>query len=1083
MSLSNDLISQFVKVTKDKNNADNGTTVYGTVVKVGDETYVKIDGSDQLTPVSTTTNVEADEKVSVLIKDHTAMVTGNVSSPAARTAEVEEIGTKITEVEILIADKVSTKQLEAQVARIDTLTSDNVTINKKLSAAEAEIAEINAEVANIDEIYAKKAEVDAVVATTVEAEIAKLDIVEAEDLDAINADINNLETTYATVTGELEAQKAAIDSLEAGQITVEQLEGKFANIDFANIDEAAIENFFSKSGMIENLVVGDGTIAGELVGVTIKGDLIEGSTVKADKLVIKGSDGIYYKLNFEAGTFQNGEAVPTDSLHGSVITAKSITAEKVSVKDLVAFGATIGGFHINNTALYSGTKSSIDNTTQGVYLDSTGQMNIGDSSNFIKYYRAADGTYKLAISAESVRFSAGKSVEEVIDEKVNSIEIGGRNLIIKKDLVGGYINPDDPSVIVPSGDGKRGDLTTGWIDVSSCNEVVISLYDVRTWGGIGRYGLYDADKNPIRWAAYNPYEPSSVVVNVSDASYMRATLVDCIALRYKIEKGNKPTDWTPAPEDDSLDNLQLGGRNLILDSDFSACTDWHGNEAFRVFDPSNRMCTVKFTESEGHWFSLNTSDYAKSSILGKEVVLSVEYLVTEPIVGGIIEWQVFVERDTAAGYSHGYLGFTHRDTAPIYGTETSEKWMKAYATGVIGTDPFVNVRVVLQTAQASGEIKFRNLKLEFGNRPSDWTPAPEDTDSEISKVSQTASDAVNKAQSVQNNLDNLEIGSRNLIVNSSLYRKETPLTNTSSSWDGVIEESKMYMPCEAGKKYILQCCTDGLWGNHAPDGSGTGWTHIYLIYCDDNGAVMGYQPIENNPSDGLTGRQTWTFNAWFSGSIKFRFDIHTNGTPYTANWWDLKCECGDKATDWTPAPEDVDANIDSSAQASNEHANQAAKDAVDTAQKNTNAALENYVPNSDFNNYKTETDGKIDDANDKIDSGLDAANAATNAVGDRVNAIEGDLKMHFEMTDDGLVIFAGNNPDNATSYLRLKLSATEIGFYKQGATDPFGKWDGDYFHTGNMVVKTNERAQFGAFAFVPRSNGSLSFLQVGEFNG
>ena len=37
----------------------------------------------------------------------------------------------------------------------------------------------------------------------------------------------------------------------------------------------------------------------------------------------------------------------------------------------------------------------------------------------------------------------------------------------------------------------------------------------------------------------------------------------------------------------------------------------------------------------------------------------------------------------------------------------------------------------------------------------------------------------------------------------------------------------------------------------------------------------------------------------------------------------------------------------------------------------------------------------------------------------------------------------------------------------------------DNFYTGNMVVEVNERAQLGNFAFIPRSDGSLSFLKVG----
>ena len=63
------------------------------------------------------------------------------------------------------------------------------------------------------------------------------------------------------------------------------------------------------------------------------------------------------------------------------------------------------------------------------------------------------------------------------------------------------------------------------------------------------------------------------------------------------------------------------------------------------------------------------------------------------------------------------------------------------------------------------------------------------------------------------------------------------------------------------------------------------------------------------------------------------------------------------------------------------------------------------------------------------------------------------------------------------SAITLTIENDMIVFKKNGA--PFGWWDGVDFHTGNIVVEVNERAQFGQFAFVPRSNGSLSFLKVG----
>lgn len=63
------------------------------------------------------------------------------------------------------------------------------------------------------------------------------------------------------------------------------------------------------------------------------------------------------------------------------------------------------------------------------------------------------------------------------------------------------------------------------------------------------------------------------------------------------------------------------------------------------------------------------------------------------------------------------------------------------------------------------------------------------------------------------------------------------------------------------------------------------------------------------------------------------------------------------------------------------------------------------------------------------------------------------------------------------SAITLTLENDMIVFKKNGVQ--FGWWDGVDFHTGNIVVEVNERAQFGNFAFIPRSNGSLSFLKVG----
>lgn len=427
MALSNELISQFAKITTEKEETKTEEVVYGTTVSYNDTVYVKLDGSDRLTPITSTTVVKPDERVTVMIKDHSAIVTGNLSSPSARNSDVEELGTQISEFDTIIANKVDTEELNATNARIDTLNADTVNIRKDLNAANANIETLTADNVTINEtLNAQSASIDNLEANKLSVEVADAKYATIENLEATNVSVNNLSSTYAdfknTTTTKLAAVDASIENLETNKLSAASADLKYANIDFSNIGQAAIEEFYAKSGIIKDLTIEGGTITGELVGVTIKGDLIEGGTVVADKLVVKGEDGLYYKLNTD-GVTTEAQQTEYNSLNGSVITAKSITATKISVTDLVAFDATIGGFNITENSIYSGVKSSASNTTRGIYLDNDGQAVFGDDTNYLKYYKDEDNTYKLAISANSIYLgSSDKDIGTMIEDADNKID-------------------------------------------------------------------------------------------------------------------------------------------------------------------------------------------------------------------------------------------------------------------------------------------------------------------------------------------------------------------------------------------------------------------------------------------------------------------------------------------------------------------------------------------------------------------------------------------------------------------------------------------------------------------------------------
>lgn len=80
MDLSKQLVKDFVEVTGDSKRTD--TTVYGTIIENNGAMCVRIDGSDEITPIVSTTTVKEGERVTVQIKNHQAVVTGNTTNPS-----------------------------------------------------------------------------------------------------------------------------------------------------------------------------------------------------------------------------------------------------------------------------------------------------------------------------------------------------------------------------------------------------------------------------------------------------------------------------------------------------------------------------------------------------------------------------------------------------------------------------------------------------------------------------------------------------------------------------------------------------------------------------------------------------------------------------------------------------------------------------------------------------------------------------------------------------------------------------------------------------------------------------------------
>lgn len=816
MDLSLDLLSEFAKVATEKESRDSSITyMNGKIVLSNGIKYVQFDGSDELTPVeSFLVGVSEGNRVAVQIKNHSVIVTGNISDPSANVTTVGDLSNKIDEFGQIVADVVTTDDLEAINANIENLVADNVIIKGDLEASKADIGELEADNVIINEkLTAQEAEIDKLDTEKLDAEIADIKYATIENLDATNADIHNLEADYGAFKNLTAENFYAIEG-EFGQ-----LDAKYANIDFANIGSAAIENFFSKSGMIGDLVVGDGTVTGTLVGVTIKGDLIEGGTVVADKLVVQGEDGLYYKLNVE-GEKVSSEQTEYNSLNGSIITAKSVTAEKISVNDLVAFGATIGGFHITDSSLYSGVKTSVDNGTRGTYMNSDGEFAIGDNSNFLKFFKDEEGNYKLAISANTISMGASSNLEDSIVKQTEE-----------------YYQSTSPTELV---DGSWSDTAPVWTQGTFIwRRTLITYLDGRTdyipsqngvciSGNTGAQGPAGADGE--KGDKGDPGDPGPAGENGADGADGKGVKLTDVSYQAGSSQTSAPTGtWLPTVPKLTTELPYLWTRTVITYTDGTSSTSYSVSSTLDSVEVGGtnillKTKTFEYSSSKSIDGALMDTTativeetYKSLSVRKKENVSTIsrtstyaEYYTNDFEYGDIYTLSFYAKGtvDYFSVFSHGNpsttgiyvrsrrLSSSQNHEPSFFGDgytkfSCTEDWCRywvvyeLFSSGDKSSGKRWLVRNDGNTVE-NGTFYICGMKLEKGNKATDWSPAPEDVDEGINDAQNTAdnaqnaaTDAINKVTSAQLDIDGIKGTISTLVTDEN---GESLMTQTGSGW-------------------------------------------------------------------------------------------------------------------------------------------------------------------------------------------------------------------------------------------------------------------------------------------------------------
>lgn len=156
----------------------------------------------------------------------------------------------------------------------------------------------------------------------------------------------NADLTYATITS-LQAVDGKIDTLSSKAITTENLNAKvselgylsaetadlkYANIKLSNIKVADIATLFTKVGLIDRATIVEGHITGFLDSVEVNAANITAGTLVADRILLKGENGLLYSLN-NLGELQSKTI---DTLDGYILTDRTVNADKIVAKSITA---------------------------------------------------------------------------------------------------------------------------------------------------------------------------------------------------------------------------------------------------------------------------------------------------------------------------------------------------------------------------------------------------------------------------------------------------------------------------------------------------------------------------------------------------------------------------------------------------------------------------------------------------------------------------------------------------------------------------------------------------------------------------
>ena len=250
----------------------------------------------------------------------------------------------------------------------------------------------------------------------------------------------------------------------------------------------------------------------------------------------------------------------------------------------------------------------------------------------------------------------------------------------------------------------------------------------------------------------------------------------------------------------------------------------------------------------------------------------------------------------------------------------------------------------------------------------------------------------------------------------------------------------------------------------------SGWNKVYTVLTLEDTEFDLVSDARDNIVTS-SGQLISTGSVGITSNVLRITDNMNNNDYYAIDY--IQLEKGNRPTDYYPAPEDL-----------TDYTDKITGDMSEELKKIISDVINNVVANrKDFDDLVGEG-GRIEEIRkssvttqqqvDKVQTDVNTYIVRVDAIDGRIESIEQTTEC-FSMEDAGLRITRKISSQDPSMQLSMLLSEQKLSFYQ--GTDEVA-----YFSNNKLYVTDAEildRLQLGKFAFIPRSNGNLSFRYLG----